>query len=347
MGKSALITVLEMMVIISFLILKLNASSKENLSTTVDMFDQTQSRLISNTGVEIYIEKVYADSTLINTTSSTQDLFGGTYVAEVSGALPNIRVKTTSNFMGVQHISVADAFLQPVNFPNPPGGIYISTNAVVSASEIGDMNVNGLNHDINANVLTDSNAVWGVGVDNQQQVNDIIAGLKKPQHIFGLTDTLGNTGYPSVGITSLGVDWAKIYQFLSNAADQTFINDIPNGADLGNLTSPKITLINADANSNKNIMVNGGNGAGILVVNGNIKFAGNFNFKGIILCYKNSDLSFESVGTNQVLGGIIIAGKNVSFKLSGTMDVMYSLDVVNIVRANLKSDGFKILSWYE
>ena len=46
------------------------------------------------------------------------------------------------------------------------------------------------------------------------------------------TNTLA-TGYPSVGVTGLGVDWAKMYQFLANAADQTFIQDIPNGTNLG------------------------------------------------------------------------------------------------------------------
>ena len=97
----------------------------------------------------------------------------------------------------------------------------------------------------------------------------------------------------------------------------------------------------------KSITINGDTGAGIIVVNGDIKFAGNFAFQGIVLCYKNSDLSFESAGTNQVIGGIIIAGKDISFKLTGTMDVIYSKDVLDLIRANLKSNGFKILAWYE
>jgi len=28
------------------------------------------------------------------------------------------------------------------------------------------------------------------------------------------------------------LDWEKIYQYLANSADQTFIDDIPNGANL-------------------------------------------------------------------------------------------------------------------
>ena len=55
MGKGLLIIVLGMAVIVSFMMLKLNANSKQNLSTTIDMFEQTQARIIANSGVEIYL----------------------------------------------------------------------------------------------------------------------------------------------------------------------------------------------------------------------------------------------------------------------------------------------------
>ena len=75
MGKSSIIIALGLSVIVAFFILKLNGNSKENLSVTINMFEQTQARLIANTGVEIYLEKLYADTTLINTTSSSQNIF--------------------------------------------------------------------------------------------------------------------------------------------------------------------------------------------------------------------------------------------------------------------------------
>ena len=349
MGKSSLIIVLGTMLLVSFLILKLSTNSNENVSTTVNMFDQTQARLIANTGVEVYLEKLYEDQSLVGKVSSDQSLFGGKYRVGITGTLPYVRVTSRATFQGIIHTSIADAYLMPITFPNPPGGIYISTNSVVQADELGDMNVSGLDHDQYGVVKGSGKpAVWGVGVDNESDRDNILKNLKKPSNIEGLLDSLtGATGYPSVGVTGLGVDWAKIYQFLSNAADQTFIDDIPKGTDLGSYASPKITLINADASLNNSIMVNGNSGCGILVANGNIKFTGNFNYQGIILCYKNSDLTFQSAGTNQVVGGIIIAGKTVDFSLNGTMNVKHSQDVIDNVRSRLKSNGFKILSWYE
>jgi hypothetical protein len=349
MGKSSLIIVLGLSAIVAFFILKMNANSKAHLDTTVNMFEQTQARLIANTGVEIYLEKLYANPALINTTSSPQNLFNGSYTVNLAGTLPNVRVTSTATFQGVTHVSVADAILEPLQLPNLPGGISISANAVVNATEIGDMEVSGLNHDTSAVVKGDGKpAVWAVGVEDVAQKNAILSGLKKPENLEGLVNEFtGDTGYPSVGVHNLGIQWSKIYQYLANSADQTFIADIPKGANLGNLSTPKITLVNANANPNKSIMINGSEGAGILVVNGNVKFAGNFSYKGIILCYKNSDITFESTGTNQILGGVIIAGQDVGFKLTGTMNVRYSSDVINMLKSNLKADGFTILSWYE
>ncbi|MEJ2615858.1 MAG: hypothetical protein P8Z35_12945 [Ignavibacteriaceae bacterium] len=72
MGKSSLIIIMGMIVVVSFFIVRLNSNTNENVQSTVDMFKQTQSRLIANTGVEIYLEKLYADTTLSNSTSSEQ-----------------------------------------------------------------------------------------------------------------------------------------------------------------------------------------------------------------------------------------------------------------------------------
>ena len=72
MGKGLIIIVLGISVIIGFFTLKLNSNSKENLSTTVDMFEQTQARLIANSGVEVYLEKLKHDRTMMNSSFPQQ-----------------------------------------------------------------------------------------------------------------------------------------------------------------------------------------------------------------------------------------------------------------------------------
>ncbi len=146
MGKSSLIVILGLGMIVSYFILRLNANSKENLSTTLNMFEQTEARLIANTGVEVYLEKLYEDPSLINTTSSSQSLFNGSYVVKLEGTLPNVRVTSTADFQGIEHISVADAYLEPISFPDLPSGLYISANSVTTTKLTGDMEVSGANH---------------------------------------------------------------------------------------------------------------------------------------------------------------------------------------------------------
>ena len=348
MGKSSIIIALGLSVIVAFFILKLNGNSKENLSVTVNMFEQTQARLIANTGVEIYLEKLYADTTLINTTSSSQNIFNGSYVVNLSGTLPNVRVTSTATFQGVNHTSVADALLEPISLPVMPGGFYISATAVENAKLTGAMIVNGSNHDTLGVIKGDGKpAVYGIAVDSEGDKLKILSGISKPQNLVGLLDATGEIGFPSVEVSNLGYDWGKIYQYLANAADTTIIGSIPNGSQLGTLARPKITLINADASSTKSISLSQTTGSGILIINGNVKFEGNFIYQGIVLCYKNSNLTFQSTGTNLIVGGLIAAGKFIDVSIAGTMDIRYSPDILNLIKFRLKANGFKLLSWYE
>lgn len=353
MGKMALIITMGMSVIIAFISLKLNGNSTEGVSTSVNMFEQTQARLIANTGVEVYLEKLFADASLINTTSAKQNLFNGDYVVSLTGTMPNVRVTSTATFQGVVHVSVADAVLEPVKFPVMPGGMYIATAALTGTAFLGSMELNGNNHDVNGVKKNDGTGVMGLSVDTEAQKLLIDDYLKKPSakpdHLIGkLSD--GTFGSPSYGLSTpeMKKNWDEIYQWLANAADDTYKDEKPPKT-LGTLANPKITLvINTDPTKEVTIAAKT-LGAGILVVHGNVKFAGNVEFKGIVLAYKetNIDLEVTSVGTNTVIGGMILAGQSVSYKGSGNMDVKYSADVLNLIQANYKKNGFTIVRWFE
>ncbi len=360
MGKMALIITMGMSVIIGFVLLKLNANSTEGVSTTVNMFEQTQARLIANTGVEIYLEKLYADESLINTTSATQNLFNGEYVVKLTGTMPNVRVTSTATFQGVKHVSVADAILEPVVLPVMPGGMYISTAALTSTGFLGSMTLNGNNHDANGVIKNDGTGVRGLSVDTEAQKILVDEYLKtpsaKPNQLIGkLPD--GTFGSPSYGLSTpdMQKDWGDIYQWMANAADVTYYDkDVNDEQELGTLSNPKITLvINSDPDPTHFVTINAGTvGAGILVIHGNVKFAGKLDYKGIVLAYKTTNIDLDpldvtSAGTNTVIGGMILAGQSVNYFGSGNMNIKYSSDVLNLIQANYKKNGFTILRWYE
>ncbi|MCJ7554747.1 MAG: hypothetical protein MUO34_12790, partial [Ignavibacteriaceae bacterium] len=311
MGKMALIITMGMSVIIGFLLLKLNANSTEGVSTSVNMFEQTQARLIANTGVEIYLEKLYADESLINTTSAEQNLFNGEYFVKLTGTMPNVRVTSTATFQGVKHVSVADAVLDPIQLPVLLGGLYFATATLTSTTFIGNMKLNGNNHDANGVIKNDGTGVMGLSVDTEAQKVLIDDYLKtpsaKPDHLIGkLPD--GTFGSPSYGLSTpdMQKDWAEIYQWLANAADVTYYDkDINDQPLLGTLSNPQITLvINSDPDPTHFVTINAGTvGAGILVIHGNVKFAGKLEYKGIVLAYKETNIDLDpldvtSAGTN-------------------------------------------------
>jgi hypothetical protein len=240
----------------------------------------------------------------------------------------------------------------PLDIPSG-SGLFVGDipSSPLAAEQIpvpGDMDIDGSDHDVNGIINgTGDPAVYGIGVYSENDKNSVLSSIKKPDKVKGLIKATNTIGYPSVEVTNMGIDWSKIYQYLAKSADITYVGDIPNGADMGSLANPKITLVNADASSNKSISISQTTGAGIMIVNGDVNFAGNFKYQGIILCYKNTNLKFSTQGTNEVIGGMIVAGKLVEVNVTGTLNIKYSLDAINAVKTNLKSNGFKILSWYE
>ena len=64
MGKASIILALGVSVLISFLVMDLNANNNEGIQSTIDFYDNTEARLIANSGVEIYLEKLRRDKTL-------------------------------------------------------------------------------------------------------------------------------------------------------------------------------------------------------------------------------------------------------------------------------------------
>ena len=83
-GKTMIILALGFSIITSFLILKLNANSKEGLKTTVDHYKSIESRLIANSGAEIYLEKMRRNKTLKGTFNNNV-IMGGYYDIDISG----------------------------------------------------------------------------------------------------------------------------------------------------------------------------------------------------------------------------------------------------------------------
>ena len=285
MGKSSLIIVMGMSVIVAFFILKLNANSKENLSTTMNMFEQTQARLIANSGVEIYLEKLKADMSMQGKSFNNNSLFNGTYNIHISTG-DIVTVTSTATFMGVTHTSVVEAAADKLGFFPVPGAMYIASDAISNVNISGNITVSGYDHSIDGVKLNNGNDLPGIAVDYAAGVNTVKSSIK------GAADIEGQGGKPSVHQVTTGIDWAQ-YALDVESNPDIIINSSTNLSKIGNLgtkNNPKTTFVNGDIHFNSNL-----EGCGILVVNGNLRINGTFTYRGIIIAYKDSEIETLSL----------------------------------------------------
>jgi len=347
MGKSLIIVVLGISVIIGFFTLKLNSNSKENLSTTVNMFEQTQARLIANSGVEVFLEKLKHDRTMMNSSFTNNSMFGGTYDIDISGPDSMVRVTSTATFMGIQHTTVVEAAADKVPFHPGPGAMYLSglTIAGLKKNAIGgNIEINGNNHDLNGNPTAGA-PVPGIAVDGEAQRQAIVDII----HHNAIDQILGTGGTPSVVVVNEATnwDWIEYAQLLADNPD-ILIDDQSkiNGTNTwGTVAQPKVTFLNGDITLSN---AQAASGCGILVVNGNLTVNGGFDYKGIVVAFKTTDVNIKLVGNVQILGGLVGAGNVININVSaGNFRSLYSMEALNLINSLLVTKRFTILAWWE
>lgn len=339
MGKSTLIVVLGMAAIIGVFLLRLNANSKENVSTTVDMFEQTQARLIANSGVEVFLEKLKANMNMLGNTYTGNNLFDGTYDVELTGVDTLVNVKSTAKFLNTTHTSIVQARADKLPFFPAPGAMYVSADAVNNVKINGNITVSGYNHSIDGVILNDGNDLPGIAVDEAEHVTTI------KNSISGSADVEGYGGDPSVHTVTNEVDWEEYALDVESNPDIILnsTSQLNQLSDLGTVAQPKTTFVNGDIVFNSNLT-----GCGILVVNGNLKINGNFTYRGIIIAYQNSEITTNLNGNGKVYGAMIVAGKSANLQISnGNFKLLYSQPALQHVANLLKTRRFKILSWWE
>ena len=346
MGKSILLITLGISVIISLFILKLNANSKEGLSVSVNMFEQNQARLISNSGVEVYLEKLKADKSLLNKTFTNNSLFGGKYDVSIEGPDTLVKVTSVAQFQDATHKTIVFAKADKIPFIPGPGAMYLSASTISSFKKSGiggSVLIDGNNHDINGNLLGDGIVTPGIAVDGNTQRDQVKAMISKN----AIDQVLGTGGTPSVATISNTIDWDDYALRLVENPDiiidtQSKIKTMNNW---GTIADPKVTFVNGDIAINNSETAEG---CGILVVNGNLSINGNFTYRGLIIAYKETTIEIKLNGNGKIYGGIVVAGQSIVIEVaSGNFTTKYSLPAMNLVASLLKTNRFQIVSWWE
>ena len=346
MGKSILLITLGISVIISLFILRLNANSKEGLSVSVNMFEQNQARLISNSGVEVYLEKLKADKSLLGQTFTNNNLLGGKYDVSIQGPDTMIKVTSVATFQETTHKTIVFAKADKIPFIPGPGAMYLTASTISSFKKSGiggSVVIDGNNHDINGNPLGDGIVTPGVAVDGNTQRDQVINMIKAN----AINQVLGTGGAPSVSSITNTTDWDDYALQLVENPDiiidtQAKIGKLNNW---GTISEPKITFINGDIAINNSETAEG---CGILVVNGNLSINGGFTYRGLIIAYKETTIEIKLNGNGKIYGGMVVAGQSIIIEVaSGNFSMLYSLPAMNHIASLLKTNRFNIVSWWE
>lgn len=334
-GKTMIILALGFSIITSFLILKLNANSKEGLKTTVDHYKSMQSRLIANSGAEIYLEKMRRDKTLKGIFNNNI-IMGGYYDIDISGPDSLLTITSTGYFDNTVHQSRIRASREPVQLPPTLGALYIVSD-VPGLQLNGNLNIDGSDKNTNGTPGPEP-ALPGVALDNPSDsayfINNIMPQIAN--------DILGIGGAPSVYSTPDTTDWEAIVMNTIFAADMTVPPGTYSSGIFGTPTEPKITFMNGEIHLSGTCQ-----GDGIMIINGNLTMSGQFTFRGIIMVYDKSTIDCQITGNCGVYGTTIFVGSNVNLHSTGNAAFYYSSEAIKNSQLHLKSSRFAIASWWE
>lgn len=335
MGKGILIIIAGISIIITLLIMSLNSNNSQGTKTTVAYFDAMQARLISNSGIEIYLEKLRRDKTLTGTFLDNS-LMNGDYNVTIWGPDTALEIKSIGNFNDVSHTSLIKARRDPVTLPPVTSSLYISANTL-DMNLSGDINIDGNDHNLDTSAGPNP-ALPGIGVPNSGDSSYVVDDLK-PKISNAI---LGYGSSPSVYTTPNSTNWEEITQDCIFGADTTVPSGTYSSGTFGNSTTPKITYMDG------NVTLTGtASGAGVMIVNGNLSMEGNFTFYGIVIVYGKSQIDCKAEGKAGIYGASIFVGQSIDFQAEGKATFYYSSQAINNAKANLKSSRFQILSWWE
>ncbi|PIW69935.1 MAG: hypothetical protein COW08_04480 [Ignavibacteriales bacterium CG12_big_fil_rev_8_21_14_0_65_30_8] len=336
MGKVILILSIGFSIITSILIINLNKNSDLGLDETINSFKKTQARLIANSSIEIYLEKLRRDKDLFGKFSDN-DLMGGSYDINIYGVDTLLTIKSVSHFQDVNHTTIVTSRRDGIILPNVNSAVRVSSSNI-SLNLNGNIDINGFDHDINGSEIPGTD-LPGIGVDSPADSTFIVDNLKSK-----ISNAIeGEGGPPSVKVVEDTTNWLKLTQNLIFAADITIPSGTySSGSVFGTFSEPKITYASGDIH-----FTGSAYGYGILIVNGNLDMSGNFTFHGIVITYGQSSIETKTTGNSGIIGSSIFVGNSVDMQATGNAKLYYSSQAINNINIKIKSSRFKILSWWE
>jgi len=345
MGRAALIVVLGLTITLTILRNVLYQRPLEAVANTSNYYSHVMAKNVAHSAINNYLKKLYnnkslrgvfpeedmyvddcTDTVRITSNSSTTsvgDTVLVTAVAHYGNVSKTIEVMLLGTTLTIPPITAA------VAFPGPNPVLDLNGNPLID----------GNNHDFNGNPSSSCPNLPGVAVasptDSTNMTNSLLDGNDE-DHVIGLgadpSVHVRETPDPSTYLDPL---IASSNYYLPAGTYSTI--------ELGTQSNPVIV------HGTGNLKFTGGVvGHGILIVDGTLTLSGNFFWYGMVYVIGPNPEIFNSVGTNRIIGGVVLGGSDKTARLRGTADIQYSCETIQNVLANTSNLlTFNMLSWFE
>ena len=333
MGNKVLLVTLSTFFILSSILMYIGKKTMGISDTRNDTFNSLQAQYISNSALNITLNKLRFNKNLRGEFGNIP-LMDGKYSVIIKGN-DTVTIKVVAEFLNKKSISSVTTIWDNITIPPIKAGMSISSS--------------NLNLKLNGNILisgydknpdgTPGNAptVNGITVENYSDSIRVISEI--PNNVKPNITGLGAT--PSIGVSQ---NPANIYELINQYIQSADIilqsGTYSTGTVLGTPENPKITYIAGNANFAGNA-----SGAGIMVVYGDMSCSGNFTYQGLVIVYGNTAISASASGTSAIYGSMIIIGPSVNVSATGSAVINYSSKAIQNITQKLKTSKFFVSNW--
>ncbi len=348
MGRAAMLMVLALMMAFAYIGINMRSTSRDLTQAHSGYFMYTNARNLARTAIHRYLR--YIDGIPGYTGSPiTSGTFGeGSYAVTPTTSGDTLWLTSVGTYVDSSYTMKVKLLFTPKPFPMPSGAVGITAEPA-SMTFTGKATVDGHNWDSTGTTLTGSGDLPGVAVMTAADSANIAA-----SGAVGTSDP-NIAGSPAVAVNPNQVDPAAFIAEYEQSAHYYFNTpgNVSGNWTFGSASNPVIVVCNAGEDTSFYIRFTGSIiGHGILAINGNVKFAGGFEWYGLVVAYGiDNVVTFEMLGNPQIVGGVIVAGnQGASLTLKGTGTggkVKYSSQALDKARRIGRLLYYSVLEWYE
>lgn len=344
MGRMIMIVVLGFIVIFGSVRTNLNRTAEKAMNNSSEFAETAQRNQLTTSALEyalsIYIQTGNTDTTIIDT-SWLEGIVSASISISGQDTVDNIDTLTitaTSEIGGIVDSSQIILISNSLMIPPITASVGVDSE---SASFTFSGNVRIYGNDTNMDGTTgDSDDLAGITVSNADDSTTLA------DDYSGTTFVQGSGTSPSISVSDdTTTDLTETVTYYAAVADQSLLDC--SSLTPGSSDNPTIAYIDGDCNLSGNI-----EGYGVLAVDGSLEMTGRVRWYGLVIVVGESSMEFDASGTPAIYGGLLLGAPTTALSLSGTADLYYSSEAIQMVQTGLENSGrnrrfLTDISWWE